>query len=699
MKTSIYAFLLLFSLQLTAQNAAKNIEQAPVFPECADKYNKELEACFNEKVREQVYSSFKTPSNLVDSNYKGIVNVLFEVDQTGAFIVQYVDAIYPELVQETKRVFNAMDKIKPATYAGNPTYSRYSIQIAIPLNSAEVESTNASQAITFKETRTTSLNELDSMVYKKFNNPQFKSYLNVPFSHSLYAQFDAKLNQIGSNNHTASKPYTYAEVNKYYDFETANQLLMKEKTSWWGRKLWNEYLVEIQGDDYWFTINALFDLRLGKSNPSENDYTYQNTRGIQIQGGLSKKFNFTTTIYESQGRFADYYNQYAESIKPSGGNPAIVPGIGVAKQFKTDSYDFPVAEANLTFAPSQFIDLQLGYGRNFIGDGYRSVLVADGASPYPYFKINATFWKIKYTSTYMWLKDVRDEVTVDGTYATKYMANHYLSWNVSNRLNIGFFESVIWGNTNNRGFDMSFVNPIIFYRAVEISASSKSGNISLGLTSKYKLNNQINLYGQILIDEFALEDVKAANQSWRNKFAFQVGAKYFNAFNVKDLLVQAEYNIVRPYVYSHSDPLTNYGHNSQSMGHNWGANFNEFVLIGRYFKGRWFADAKLTFGERGFDFSTVDDSFNYGGNIYLNYNDDRPFDNGLTVGQGNTTKVFISELQVGYLINPTSNLKLFGSYIYRNFNPLVNTTTTFDQSTNWISIGLRADLFNFYLDY
>jgi hypothetical protein len=592
-----------------------------------------------------------------------------------------------------------MDKIKPATYAGNPTYSRYSIQIAIPLNGAEVESTNASQATTFKETRRTSLNELDSMVYKKFDNPQFKSYLNVPFSHSFYSLFDAKLNQIGSNNHTGSKPYTYAEVNKYYDFETANQLLMKEKTSWWGRKIWNEYLVEIQGDDYWFTINALFDLRLGKSNPSVNDYTYQNTRGIQIQGGLSKKFNFTTTIYESQGRFADYYNQYAESIRPSGGNPAIIPGIGVAKQFKTDSYDFPVAEANLTFAPSQFIDLQLGYGRNFIGDGYRSVLFADGASPYPFFKINATFWKIKYTSTYMWLKDVRDEVTVDGTYATKYMANHYLSWNVSNRLNIGFFESVIWGNTNNRGFDMSFVNPIVFYRAVEISASSKSGNISLGLTSKYKLNNQINLYGQILIDEFALEDIKAANQSWRNKFAFQIGAKYYNAFNVKDLLVQAEYNIVRPYVYSHSDPLTNYGHNNQSMGHNWGANFNEFVFIGRYFRGRWFADAKLTFGKRGFDFNTVDDSFNYGGNIYLNYNDDRPFDTGVTVGQGNTTKIFVSEFQVGYLINPSSNLKLFGSYIYRSFNPLVNTPTTFEQSTNWISIGLRADLFNFYLDY
>jgi hypothetical protein len=47
-------------------------------------------------------------------------------------------------------------------------------------------------------------------------------------------------------------------------------------------------------------------------------------------------------------------------------------------------------------------------------------------------------------------KDVRPEVTLE-EHATKFMANHYLSWNVSNRLNLGFFESVIWTNTNDRG--------------------------------------------------------------------------------------------------------------------------------------------------------------------------------------------------------------------------------------------------------
>ena len=163
----------------------------------------------------------------------------------------------------------------------------------------------------------------------------------------------------------------------------------------------------------------------------------------------------------------------------------------------------------------------------------------------------------------MWLKDVRDAATIDGTYGTKYMASHYLSWNVTKKWNLGFFENVVWTNTNERGFDFNFVNPLIFYRAVEFGSSSKTGNALLGLASKYKWNNSINFYGQFLIDEFAIGDVRESNQSWRNKFAYQIGVKYYDAFKVKNLLLQVEYNQVRPYVYSHSNPITNYGHNNQ----------------------------------------------------------------------------------------------------------------------------------------
>ena len=684
-----------------SKQSSLSTERFPVFPDCENLKIKAIENCFYSQIQDFVFQNFVVPENLPQNSFQGTIKVLFEVDKNGVFKVIYVNAVDESLIKEAKRVFTKFPKIKPSTYNGNPTFSQYNITISIPLKStAQIDSEAAvAAAIVKSNAKPKQLTELDSIVYKKFNNPQFNSHLNIPFSHSYYSRFDPAMNQVGANNHTASKPYTYVEVAKYYSIADQNEKIKKNKTSWWGRKLWNENLVEVQGEDYWFVINPIFDLQVGTASGKKQVNTFINTRAINFSGGLGKQLNFTTTIFESQGRFADYYNRYAESIRPAGGNPAIIPGIGISKDFKTDAYDFPSADANLTFAPSKFIDLQLGYGRNFIGDGYRSIFESDGASPYPYFKINTNFWKIKYTNTYMWLKDVRPEVTLERTYATKYMANHYLSLNVTNRWNLGLFESVIWTDTNNRGFDMHFVNPIIFYRSVEFASSARTGNAVLGLSSKYKWNNDILFYGQFLLDEFSLGEVKNEKNSWKNKFAYQLGVKYFNAFKVDNLLLQLEYNHVRPYVYSHSEPITNYGHNNQNIAHPWGANFDELLLIGRYHKGRLYADAKITLGTRGFDFNTTADNNNYGGNIYKDYDANRPFNLGVTVGQGNKTAVFIVDLQAGYLINPMTNMKLFGSFIYRNFNPNQSTATVFKESTTWFSFGIRSDVFNWYFDY
>ena len=693
----------IFSLAINAQTKTYS-EKFPIFPGCESNQGEDLENCFYEKVHDFVYQQFKMPNDL-PKDYKGTMIVLFEVDEKGVFKVQYVDANEEKLTAESRRVFALMPKVEPATYNGKVTYSKYTIKMDFPLQTiAQIKEAKAAEELAIKNSTAfvrndNDLEEVSKMNYKTFSKPQYVSHLNIPFSHSFYAQFDDEMNQVGANNHTGSKPFNYAEVSKYYNLKEANEKVAKNKSGWWGKKLWNENLVEIQGEDYWFTLNPVLDLQFGKSDPSESKTTFINTRGLQFNGGLGKSVNFTTTIYESQGRFADYFNRYAESIKPGGGNPAIIPGMGIAKDFKTDAYDFPMAEANLSITPNKFFNLNLGYGRNFIGDGYRSLLMSDGASPYPYFKLNTTFWKIKYTNLYTWLKDVRTDVTVDRTYATKYVASHYLSLNVTNKWNLGFFESVVWANTNNRGFDMSFVNPIIFYRAVEISSSSRSGNALLGLTSKYKLNNQVNFYAQFLLDEFSLKDIKAGDKSWKNKYGYQLGAKYYNAFSIKNLLLQAEYNNVRPYVYAHSEAITNYGHNNQSLGHQWGGNFREFVAIARYFNGRYFADAKITYGVRGLDFDTATDSNNYGSNIYKDYDIDRPYNSGVEIGQGNKTTVFIADLQAGYLINPSTNLKLFGSLIYRSFNPEADTLTTFKENTTWFSVGLRCDIFNWYFDY
>ena len=51
------------------------------------------------------------------------------------------------------------------------------------------------------------------------------------------------------------------------------------------------------------------------------------------------------------------------------------------------------------------------------------------------------------------------------------------------------------------------------------------------------------------------------------------------------------------------------------------------------------------------------------------------------------------------IINPSTNLKLFGNVIFRNFDPLENTETAFKQTTTWFSLGVRSDIFNWYYDY
>ena len=681
---------------LQAQSSTQN---PPVFPNCSTVEAFEMQHCFDREVQLFVFQNFKAPEN-----YKGVVIVVFEVNDKGAFLPLYIDGGDENVAKECRRVFAQIPKVKPATFNGNPTYAKYTVRFSVPLQhpdalpKAAIKSApKATAALHFQ--KDVLVNEVDSMQYKPFTQPQFESRLTIPFSHRVYGQFDWALNRVGANSHTSSQPYSYAEVSQYYNLREAHQSLLLNKSSWWGKKIWNEDLIAIEGVDYWFTLNPVFDLQLGSSTPSQKNMTYINTRGIQIRGGLGKEVNFSATIFESQGRFADYFNAYAMRLKPSGGNPATIPGIGIAKEFKTDAFDFPMAEAAINYAPGKHVDFQLGNGRNFIGDGYRSLLLNDGVSPYPYFKINTKFWKIKYTNLYTWMKDSRPEVTVDGTYATKFVASHYLSWNVNSRLNIGLFESVVWSNQNDRGFDMSFVNPIIFYRAVEFSSSSKSGNALLGLTTKYKFSNSVNFYGQFLIDEFSMGEMRSGKRSWKNKYAYQIGLKYYNAFAIDNLLLQVEYNSIRPYVYSHSNVLTNYGNNNQSLGHQWGGNTRELVALAKYYKGRYYATAKLNYGIRGLDFNTPDNNYNYGGDIYLSYNDLRPKNEGVVIGQGNKTSLLIADIQVGYTVNPTTNLKVFANLIYRNFNPTTETAVVTDSNTTWFMLGIRTDIFNWYFDY
>jgi hypothetical protein len=388
-------------------------------------------------------------------------------------------------------------------------------------------------------------------------------------------------------------------------------------------------------------------------------------------------------------------NVFARKDPPVGA-AGTVPGRGKGKGLDQGGFDYPIAEAYLSYTPNKFFNFQFGHGKNFIGDGYRSFMLSDVASPYTHFKISTQFWKIKYTNLWMWLDDVRRELSVNDLSPRKFVAIHHLSWNVNKRLNVGLFEAVVTNNENNTGFDINFFNPIIFYRAVEFTRGSEAGNALIGLNSKYKLTDNITAYSQFVLDELTVGRFFDGSGYWGNKFALQLGAKYFNAFKVDNLLLQGELNIARPYTFSHFKPTLNYAHFNQSLGHLWGSNFWEAIAIARYKKGRWFANAKITLGEKGFDIENL--STSYGGNIYAD-NDNRTGDIGVELIQGNKTSIFIGDLQAGYIVNPTTNLQFFGGLTLRNFDPIIETPNVSQQNTTWFTIGLKTDIFNWYFDF
>ncbi|MDX5438094.1 MAG: hypothetical protein LPK03_12910, partial [Pontibacter sp.] len=256
----------------------------------------------------------------------------------------------------------------------------------------------------------------------------------------------------------------------------------------------------------------------------------------------------------------------------------MVPHEGFWKDFKEDGTDFITARGYLNYALSKHVEVQLGHDRHFIGDGYRSLIYSDYAPPAFFLKLNTKVWKLHYMNLFQELIPVfnrRDEL-----YPKKYMAMHRLGVNVTDNFNFGLFEQIVFARGKGR-FELQYLNPVIFYRSVEHGLGSPD-NAMLGCDFRWNLWNRVQLYGQVLLDEFVLDQVKSGNGWWGNKFGGQIGAKYIDAFGISNLDLQGEVNAIRPYTYQYEDEFSNFQHYRQPLAHPIGANLVELVGIVRY---------------------------------------------------------------------------------------------------------------------
>jgi hypothetical protein len=436
---------------------------------------------------------------------------------------------------------------------------------------------------------------------------------------------------------------------------------------------------EVHNKDLFLAINPMLNLSLSFEKGNDQQL-FLNSRGINVRGRIADRIGFYASVVDNQERGPSYFSQSIKDLRA-------VPGYGFFKSFKRDTtaVDYFDARGYLTFNAAKFIDFQVGYDKNFIGNGYRSLFLSDWGNSYLFVKVNTKIWKFNYQNLYMELMPQfvkRGDSLLD----RKYAAMHHLSMNVTPWLNIGLFESVVFGRSNR--FDFQYLNPIIFFRHIEGTVGSPDNAVA-GLDFKANVAHKFQFYGQLLMDEFIINNIRKNKTSWTNKFGFQLGGKYVDAFGVNNLDLQVEMNRVRPFTYSHNNLVANYTHYNQPLAHPLGANFQEFIGIARYQPApRWYVMGRAFYYYKGLDTAGV----NLGGNIFLD-NKTRPSDNGFTTGGGNKLTVFNGILDVTYELRENVFIDL--GFQQRFFKTSGSSTQTSTMVTGGIRVNMPRRNYDF----
>jgi hypothetical protein len=448
----------------------------------------------------------------------------------------------------------------------------------------------------------------------------------------------------------------------YYDFaETA----------------FKKHWVEIKTEDCYLTISPVFNFSLGRDVlDTAQRNLFQNTRGFIIEGDIAKNFSFATTFYENQSRLSTYesifirshgefyFNTNGLSYNMQNG---VVPGATRTKNFKNGGFDYGFAQGYIVYQPHKKLDIIVGNNQQFIGAGYRSLLLSDNSSAAPYLRLDYKIskrWSYTYLRTRaMNLVRKKKKTTVEAYYQPKGFAVNYLSFQATDKLNISLFEGSTWSMGDS--LTTKRVNPL-FYNPIPIVSSLLNDSICSaiqGINVNWLLHPNARIYGQ-----FAVGSMEA------KQFAFQVGYRGNDYFKIKNLYTQLEYNFATSKMYKATTDRLNYSHYNLALAHPKENGFHEIVLRAGWEWKRIYTDFK---------------SVNY---FLVNHtkNDLLPIQFYNTVSND---KISHNQLEIGYRMNKKLNWCLFGNIVYRKQTGAANSQVFI------VSAGMRTSLLSHYNDY
>lgn len=506
-----------------------------------------------------------------------------------------------------------------------------------------------------------------------------------PLNHDLNTRIGAALTADTTGFHSSCQPYSVIELEKVMDLsKQLDRPVGKSKcySTGIGRKLFSEHLIDVDADELKLSIDPVFNLQVGQDRFARKNL-FVNTRGVLVQGNYKSKFAFYSSFHENQARYVSYVDSFIRRYQ-------VVPGQGRVKFMDQEVFDFSRSTGGIAYQLNRHFDFLLANDNLFIGEGYRSMLLSDNSHPIPFLRANMNFWKFRYSVIYTVMQDLQSTPDENTGYPKKYATFHYLDLNIGrkNRLTAGIFEAVVWKPAASRGYELHYLNPMLFLRPVENSLGSPD-NALLGLNLRWKASPSSSVYGQVMLDEFLLDEVRGGRGWWGNKQAAQLGFKSYDVFHVKNLNVRTEFNLARPFTYTHRSNAQNYTNCNQALAHPLGTDFYEGLFFINYRHRNLFAELKLQYAQCGKDTAGQ----NLGNDLFLSY-DTRPYEYGYYLTTGLKSTLQSVGLRLNYLVNPKTNFVIETGVEARRYSNAIDF-----RRSDVVYFGIRTSLQNYYFDF
>jgi len=195
---------------------------------------------------------------------------------------------------------------------------------------------------------------------------------------------------------------------------------------------------------------------------------------------------------------------------------------------------------------TQMIEVTVGRFASFWGP--RNSLVLASGSSMDGFGYTIRWGRLSLSYRLAWLDGLNPDQDGVEQFENRYFAGHRLDINLSRKLRIGFFETVIFGGPG-RNVDFYYLNPIFFYHGSQLNEGNPiffyhgsqlnegmDDNTFLGFDITFKPRPGYKLYGQLMVDDYQVDDEIQSDQE-PSEYGLLAGGYITDFLNSGDLKI------------------------------------------------------------------------------------------------------------------------------------------------------------------